>query len=81
MPRVGDHVQLGLGPGAVQVPGAGHGADDVVAPLYDDPRDMADFLHIPQQLVGLQEGVVDKVMALDAGEGQAEFVLPEPGPP
>jgi len=76
--RVGDHVQLGLGPGPVQVPGAGQGADDVVAPLDDDPRDMADFSYVPQELVLLQEGMVDKVMAFNAGEGQAELVLPEP---
>jgi hypothetical protein len=44
MAGVGHHQVVGLGPGLVQAVGGGDRADDVVAPLHDGRRDVADAL-------------------------------------
>ena len=54
-----DHMQLRLGPRAVQVPGAAHRADDVVASLHDHRRDVADALDVAQQLIIVLAGSRD----------------------
>src|SRR5690348_10537144 len=64
----------------MQVPGALHGTDDVVAPLYDDARDVADAVHVVEELaVGAEESAVDEIMAFDACECLGEAILVEFG--
>ncbi len=50
-PASGTTREVGLRPGAVQVPGGHHRADHVVAALHDHGRDVADAAHAAQQLV------------------------------
>jgi hypothetical protein len=62
-----------LGPGAVQGPGAAHGADDVVAALDDDCRNFADAVHVVEQLtIATQEAAVDEIVASDARQRSRE---------
>ena len=69
MSRVGDDPQIRLGPREVELPRAHRRTDDVVAPLDDDGRDVADRVDVlDEPVVGLEEGVVDEVVALDARE-------------
>ena len=78
MPRVGHDAQVGFGPGFVQVPGALHRADDVVAALHDRRGQVADARHVVEQLRrGAQEAAVDEVVALDAREGVGGGVVLE----
>ena len=51
---VGDDAQLSLGPGAVQLPGGFDGADDVVAALDDDSRQVTDAANVGEQLIGVR---------------------------
>src|SRR5882757_2390207 len=70
--------QVCLGPGAMQVPRTLHGADHIVATLYDDRGDVADPADILDQLiVGTHEAAIDEVMALDAGERRCVLILLE----
>ena len=70
-----DH-QVGLRPCTVQSPGALHGTDHIVAALHDHAGDGANPTGIEQQLiVTFQKTPVDKVVGLDAREGQGELVL------
>ncbi len=56
-------------PYPVQVPGGRHGAHDVVPALDDDAGDVADAVHVPQQLViGVEEPTVHEVVALGEEE-------------
>jgi hypothetical protein len=73
---VGHDAEVGLGPGAVQVPGGHHGAHHVVAALHDHRRDVADAAHATQQLVlALEEALVHEVVALDARHRDREVLL------
>jgi hypothetical protein len=73
---VGHDAEVGLGPGAMQVPGRRHRADHVVAALHDHRRDVADAAHAAQQLVlALEEALVHEVVALDARHGDCEILL------
>src|ERR1043165_9674954 len=75
---VGDDAEVGLGPGAVQVPGAAHGADHVVAPLDDDGRDVSYLPDVLDEVVvRREEGVVHEVLTLDAREGERELRVGE----
>ena len=70
-----DH-QVGLRPCTVQSPGALHGTDHIVAALHDHGGDVANGTDVAQQLiVGFKKTAVDKVVGLDAREGQGELVL------
>ena len=67
---VGSNHQVGFGPGAVERPGAFHGANNVVAALHDYAGDVADAGGVAQQLVvGFEKSFVDEIVGFDAGEG------------
>src|SRR5580704_19299071 len=54
--------QVRLGPRAMQIPGAGGGADDVVTSLNDGRRNVPDARHIVQQLTfAAQEAAIHEV--------------------
>src|SRR5437762_1207387 len=54
-------------PGAMQVPGTGHRADDVISSLNDHPRDMTDLADVFDQIVfGRKETVVHEVVTFNA---------------
>src|SRR5215471_12043848 len=59
----------------MQGPGALDGADDVVAALDDDARNVPDARGLCEELAFADEATVYEVMALDAGEGFGELVL------
>ena len=76
MSAVGSDDEIGFGPGAMQVPGAFHGTDNVVAALDDHSGDMANALRVAQELVvGFEKALMEKIMGLDAGEGQDKFIF------
>ena len=77
MAGIADDLQLAVGPGLVQRPGVVQRADGVVAAMHDDARQMGDLRHVTQQLVRLEKGVVDEVVALDTGDGQRSVRLAE----
>ena len=77
MPRVRHDDELGLRPGPVEGPGALQRADDVVTPLDDDGRDVADAVDVLEELAFAQEALVDEIMALDPGKGVGEGILAE----
>src|ERR1700730_1852859 len=73
-----NETQFCLGPRAIQVPGALHGADHIVAALHDDCGNVADLADILDELiVGAHEAAIDEVMTLDAGERRRVLVFPE----
>src|SRR5271165_3607310 len=73
---VGDDAQLRFGPGAVQIPGGGCGAHDIVAALNDGRWDMPDARHIVDQLaLAAQEAAIHEVMALDTRHRQRELIF------
>jgi hypothetical protein len=76
---IGDDIELGPRPGAVQFPGGAQGADEVVAPLDDDPGDIGQVIGVAQELIGLQEGPVDEVVTLDARQTQGHMGVGEVG--
>ena len=47
---IGDDAQVGFGPRPMQVPGAAHRTDDVVATLHDHRRNSSDGPDIVEQL-------------------------------
>src|SRR3546814_2942155 len=56
--------QVGLGPGAVQIPRTTQRADHVVAALHDYGGNVADAIDVAQQLVVVrEETAVDEVVA------------------
>src|SRR5690606_28197525 len=55
MARVGDDDEFGLGECAVQVPGGGHRANDVVAALDDNDRRVEDLIHVCEEVVIARE--------------------------
>src|SRR5438477_624929 len=62
MTGIRDDVERGLGPSVVQIPGTAHRTDHVVAPLHDGAGNLADALHIVEQLcLALEEAIVDEV--------------------
>src|SRR5580698_826181 len=66
MPGIIDDAQFRAGPGAMQVPRAAHGADDVVATLDNDRRNSPDGADAVEQLPLSQEAAIHEVVALDA---------------
>src|SRR5882757_1363013 len=76
MSRIGHQSKIRFGPHAVQIPSAGGRADDVVASLHDRRRDVANALHIVEQLrLAAQETAIHEVMAFDARHRESELVL------
>ncbi|TXL72275.1 DUF3987 domain-containing protein [Vineibacter terrae] len=72
MPGIGHDHAIGLGPGAAQLVGRDGWADDIVAPLHDGARQMADAIErLPRPAFG-QEHPVDEVVGLDARQCQRE---------
>ena len=67
-------MELGLGPGAVQVPGGARGGAGVVAALHDGAGDAAQLVGVADQLAFFHEAGVDEVVVLDAREGQRRAV-------
>lgn len=75
MAGIGHYPQIGLRPGAMQIPCGSQRADHIVAALHDHCRDMPNPADVAQQLVVLlQEAGIDEVMALDAREGEREII-------
>eukprot|EP00274_Cyanoptyche_gloeocystis_P000955 CAMPEP_0196662352 /NCGR_PEP_ID=MMETSP1086-20130531/48282_1 /TAXON_ID=77921 /ORGANISM="Cyanoptyche gloeocystis , Strain SAG4.97" /LENGTH=274 /DNA_ID=CAMNT_0041997683 /DNA_START=460 /DNA_END=1282 /DNA_ORIENTATION=+ len=75
VPCIGDDAEVRFGEGAVQLPRGGGWTDEVVAAVDDICRDVADLVNTVEQLrVPLEEAVVDKVVALDARQRDAEGV-------
>ncbi len=74
MAGVGDDVQLRLGPGPVQGPGAGDRGDDIEPALGDPAGDVAHPVHILHDPAVLREEArVGEEPVLDPGEGDGEF--------
>lgn len=71
---VGHQVELGLGPGAVQVPGGARRRADVVAALDDGAGNAAQLVGVADQLAFFHEAGVHEIVVLDAGEGQRRAV-------
>src|SRR6516165_11763282 len=70
MASVIDHPQLRLRPGAVQIPGAAHRTDNVVATLDDDSRNSPDTRHIVQKLtIPAKEPFMEEVVAFNSRHG------------
>src|SRR5271169_1870210 len=68
--------QVRFGPRAVQVPGAGRGAYDIVAPLNDGRGNMPNPRHIVDQLaLAAQETAIHEVMALDSRNRQRKLIF------
>ena len=68
--------EFGFGPGAMERPGAFHGADHVITALHDDAGNVADARSVAQELViAVKESLVEKIVGLNAGEGESELVL------
>ncbi|MFN6433606.1 hypothetical protein, partial [Eubacterium callanderi] len=61
----------------MQLPSVIQRADHIVAPMDDYARQMGDLMHVANQLVGLQEGIIGEVMALDTRNGQCALRLGE----
>src|SRR5215472_1889964 len=64
------HNQLRLRPSAVQIPGAAHRTDHIVATLDDDSGNSADTSHIVEELaVPAKEPLMEEIVAFDARQG------------
>ena len=72
-----DHkLKLSLGPDLVQIPGRGSRADNVITTLDNGGRNMTDLVHVLQDVsIGLEETLVEEVMAFNAGKGQSPDIL------
>src|ERR1700761_5872526 len=57
-------MKVSLRPGGSKVVGTFYWTNDVVAPLHDGRRDMADAFDVSQQLIGLQKNRMAKIMRL-----------------
>src|ERR1041384_7900323 len=67
--RVGNNVQLRVGPCAMQVPGIHQRTDNVVTSMNDYRRNVTNAIDILDQvIVSFEEAVVDKVVTLDSRE-------------
>src|SRR5215475_3788141 len=67
MSRIADDNKLRLRPGAMEFPRAHHRADHVVPPLNDHGGNVANLVHIFEQvIVGLEKRIVHEVMRFDA---------------
>ncbi len=76
MPGIRNHAKVRFGPCPMQIPGAGRGAHDVVAPLHDGRRNVADARDIVEQLrFAAQKAAIDEVMRFDSRNGEGELVL------
>lgn len=69
--------QIGTRQGSRQIDGRDVGAAHVVASLNDNSRDVGQLVGITQQLPLNHEPMIDKVVVLDAGEGQREVWIRE----
>uniref|UniRef100_A0A0N4ZXN9 ELFV_dehydrog_N domain-containing protein n=1 Tax=Parastrongyloides trichosuri TaxID=131310 RepID=A0A0N4ZXN9_PARTI len=75
---VADDVQLGLGPGAVQGPGARDRRHHVKAALGDPAGDVADGVDVLEDpVLAVEEAAVGEVPVLDPGEGHGEVGIGE----
>jgi hypothetical protein len=77
MSSIRDDVKGRLRPCSMQIPRRSGRAHDIVAPLNDDAWKMLDLMDPSQQLVGLQEAIMDEIVAFDAGKGQGKVWLLE----
>src|SRR5256885_14346849 len=74
MSGIRDDAQLGFRPCAVQVPGAGHRAYNIIAALNDYAGNLVDLLDILDQIIlGREETIVHEVVAFDAREGERKL--------
>src|SRR5262249_376747 len=72
---IGHDPQVRFRKGTVERPGAGHRADDIVTPLDNHGRYVADTCDVRKELiVTLEESVVDKVVTLDPGECKRKLI-------
>src|SRR6476620_2955906 len=72
---VGDDAQLGLRPGAPQIPGILYGGNHVIAAVHDRARQMPNNADIEKKLIVPREkSAIDEVVALDAGESNGVIV-------
>src|SRR5687768_2083016 len=79
MSGVWDDAQLGLRPGSMQVPCAGHRTHNIVAALNDDPGNLPDLLYVLNQIiVRWEETVVHEVVAFDTREGERKLRVSKP---
>jgi hypothetical protein len=73
---IGHELELGLGPDLVQVPGRGSGANNIVTTLDNGGRDVTDLVHVLQNMgIGLEETLVEEVVALNASKGKGPDIL------
>jgi len=76
MTSIGHELELGLGPDLVQVPGRGGGANDIVTTLNNGGGDVTDLVNVLQNVgIGLEETLVEEVVALNAGESKCPNIL------
>src|SRR5438132_6083371 len=74
MSGIRDDAQLGFRPGPVQVPGARHRANNIVAALNDYAGNLPDLLDILDQIILCwEETIVHEVVAFDACEGERKL--------
>ncbi len=76
MAAVRSYDQIRFRPGAVECPGAFHGAYYIISPLNDNARDMANPMGIAQKLIiRIEESAINEVVNFYAGEGEGKLVL------
>src|SRR3546814_7002869 len=72
-------LSVGLRPDLVQPVGGLDRADDVETTLHDGGRNVADLLHLCQQLSFFQEDAVAEIVCLDARQAEGVTLLAEGG--
>jgi hypothetical protein len=74
----GDDLEVGLGPGFVEVPSVGEGADNIIAPMDNDAGDIPEGVGVfNEPVIGLEKGFVHKIVAFDAGKSVCMMVFGE----
>src|SRR5688572_27553942 len=79
MTAIRDNAQVGFRPGTMQVPGAGHWANNVVAALDDHTANLPNLIDILDQIILIwEETIVHEVMAFDARESESKLRVSKP---
>src|SRR5437879_2275482 len=76
MTSIGDDVELGLRPSPMEIPGTHHRANNIVPPLDDYARNVANLFNILDYvIVSFEETGVDEVVALHPRDCQGDVWL------
>src|SRR5688572_2580457 len=68
-------VELGIRPGAVQVPGSRSGTRHIVAPMHDHARNAPQLAGIADELAVVEPAAMHEVMVLDPRECDGKVIL------